>query len=172
MGVQSHRKVISIASTRSPSPAVAISRLPLKLMLTTQHLSSTHLTRRWGRELTVRSTPKKINWNTLPVGALVLVEFPDKTKAVFVKTNGSITDHWAWAGMAWDADGKPINRQGVQIVNPNSSGSGAGAANYSRTPTPSSSVFYTVGWAPRCTSMTTISIDSSVVSTVFTLVPC
>jgi hypothetical protein len=70
---------------------------------------------------------EKINWNSLPVGAFVTVVFSDGTKALYIKTNGQITDHWAWAGVAWDKHGNRINRAGQPQSNPNTSGTGGGA---------------------------------------------
>jgi hypothetical protein len=71
---------------------------------------------------------KGIVWADLPTGTIVTVVFQDGTKAQFIKVEQS-SDHWVWAGKAWNSQGKLINRGGSLVANPNSSGAGGGGAS-------------------------------------------
>jgi hypothetical protein len=66
-----------------------------------------------------------INWDSLPVGAIVTVAFSDGTKTLYIKTNGQFNDHSGWAGVAWNKHGQRINRGGAVQSNPNTSGTGS-----------------------------------------------
>lgn len=72
---------------------------------------------------------KGINPASLPVGTIVLVVFPDGTKATFVKVNASGSVQWEWAGRAWNAEGKPITRNGALKTGGVTGASGDGQVN-------------------------------------------
>ena len=56
---------------------------------------------------------KGINPVFLPVGTIVMVVFEDGSKATYRRVSliGSI--QWVWTGQAWDAQGRPIHRNGT-----------------------------------------------------------
>lgn len=75
-----------------------------------------------------------VNPSSFPIGSKLTVVYPDGSKAVFVKASNLATYQWVWDGIhAWNAQGKPINRSGTIIGNPNTAGGGSGSATESAT---------------------------------------
>lgn len=111
---------------------------------------------------------KGINPVFLPVGTIVLVVFADGTKATYRKVTLLGTDQWVWTGKAWDAQGRPINRNG----SPRAGGvAGAGSAGAVNTQTPAS-VFRLIA-SQSCQMTTSISDPAGGYTyTVSHLIPC
>lgn len=101
-----------------------------------------------------------------------MVKFPDGTKVQFIKIAGG-SFIWEWTGLAWDANGRPIRRDGSLINNPNTAGIGAGAISY-----PTSGGHVDMGgmlenysiW--KCTTVTVVRVDGAIASIHQSTVPC
>ncbi len=61
----------------------------------------------------------------LPVETVITIEFDDGTTAEFIKWNGAFSDMWRWTGIAHDAQGRRINRDGT-LKGASTIGSGGG----------------------------------------------
>jgi hypothetical protein len=111
---------------------------------------------------------KGINPVFLPVGTIVMVVFADGTKATFKKVTQLGSDQWVWTGQAWDAQGRPIRRDGTPKAGGVAGASSAGAVN---TSTPASH-FWLIA-AQLCQVTTSISDPAGGnVYTVSNLIPC
>ena len=71
---------------------------------------------------------KGVNVALLPTGTRVVVTFSDGTRAVYIKI-GNSTVMWEWTGLAWNANGQRIHRDGSPVDNPSSAGFGGGIAD-------------------------------------------
>lgn len=101
---------------------------------------------------------KGINVASLQVGTMIMVEFSDGTKAIyFIYQSPLISDHWQWAGVAWDKNGNPITRGGTINQNPNSSGQGGGDAGSTHQGT--DTINFDLGGDPTCVTWQTITVN-------------
>lgn len=73
-----------------------------------------------------------INPAFIEVGTVITVKFDDGTTAQYVKMSPMSTYQWTWNGVAHNAQGKRINRNGSLVGNPNSGGAGGGEARSTR----------------------------------------
>ena len=72
-----------------------------------------------------------INPNNIQVGQTILCVFSDGTKALFIRVSTTSSVQYVWTQIAWNSEGKLIDRQGNLIVNPNTSGTGTGQGSVS-----------------------------------------
>jgi hypothetical protein len=109
-----------------------------------------------------------LNWvsETLPIGTIVTIEFPDHTSAQFIKVSTTATIRWEWTGKAWNAQHQPINQNGTLVNNPNSSGGGTGAFNWGTNPG------YALNGSNTCVTSTTVTIGGEVVFFGWHFLPC
>lgn len=75
---------------------------------------------------------KGINPASIAAGTVITVTFDDGTSAQYVKASATATYQWTWNGVAHNAQGKRINRDGSLRNNPNTGGVGGGEARSTR----------------------------------------
>ena len=69
---------------------------------------------------------KAINPASIAAGTVITVTFEDGTTAQYVKASATATYQWTWNGVAHNAQGQRINRDGSLKSKPNSGGAGGG----------------------------------------------
>jgi hypothetical protein len=111
---------------------------------------------------------KGINPVFLPVGTVVMVVFPDGTKATFIKVTAMGSDQWRWTGKAWNAQGRPINRNGSPKAGGVAGASGGGQVN-----TNTFAASFALVASQSCQMSTSIHDPAGGVTyTVWHLIPC
>jgi hypothetical protein len=116
---------------------------------------------------------KGINPAFLAIGTVVMVKFADGTQAQFVKTENT-TNMWTWTGLAWDAQGRRIDRNGTLLTNPNTAGIGSGAGTFDtlagQVDMRGSALQNYAIW--KCTTVTSVKVDGVLASYHQSTVPC
>jgi hypothetical protein len=116
---------------------------------------------------------KGINPATLQVGTVILVTYADGSKAAFVRTPGLSTLLFIWNGLnAWDSQGRPVNRNGTLLLNPNSTGNASGSASISDISYANESTMWVVVGSPLCAASSTLHIGGVLAGTWSGYVPC
>lgn len=125
--------------------------------------------------INVELSLRGINVGLLYEGTLVMVKFADGTSAQFFKYC-NCDDMWHWTGRAWDAQGRPMNRDGTLKSNPNTSGSVRGSGTFYSTEGSSMAQFRMgtdfFGVQSNCLNKTEVWIDGHLASTFTSIVPC
>jgi hypothetical protein len=70
---------------------------------------------------------KGISPGTIAVGTVITLKFEDGTTAQYIKISSVLTTQWQWTGIAHDAQGRLMHRDGSLVANPNTAGSGGGS---------------------------------------------
>jgi hypothetical protein len=112
---------------------------------------------------------KGILWSSLPDGTVITVVFTDGTSAQFYLENNSSSDHWIWNGTAHNQQGQPINRNGIVLSNPNSSGGGGGDVS---APPIGGDLTYFIGGKPQCRYSVTLDWPTGSATTSYGWGPC
>jgi hypothetical protein len=114
-----------------------------------------------------------INPAAIPVGSVLTVIFQDGTTAQFIKFSETLSDMWQWNGIAHNAKGQLIHRDGSLVNNPNTTGTGGGNASAHGIGDTGQGWNYNMQAYPECTSSTIITDGSGqVLGTYTSLEPC